>query len=208
MDWITVIQNVLATSSIVAIVLVILGFLAKSLFSQILSKDVENYKIKLQSEVEQLKANLEKASIEHQIRFKSLHTKRAEVIAELYSLLVQAINDASSMARPLQLAGEPPQREKHIKANKSGKELNKFFVRHRIYFKSDLCNQIDNFISGLHSALIDFEMVIDAIENDRNHREKLDNWRNTWNTLTKEISPIKAQIEDEFRIILGIEDAS
>ena len=208
MEWITLIQTILGSSAILAVVLLILGFLARSLFGQVLSKDIENYKTKLQSEAQLLRANLEKATIEHQIRFESLHARRAEVIAELYRLIVQAQSDASSLARPFQLAGEPSQSEKYDQANRSGEELNHFFLRNRIYFRPELCNRIDDFIRRLHRALVDFKPVIDALQNDKDHAGSLHNWKKTWDGLTKEVPPIKLGIEHEFRQLLGIEDNS
>ena len=208
MEWVALIQTVLASSTILAVVLVVLGWLARSFFLQVLSRDIEQYKVKLQSEVALLRSDLEKAGIEHQIRFESLHARRAEVIAELYRLIVQAETDASSMARPVQWAGEPSQREKYLQANRSGDELNKFFLQNRIYFREGLCTRIDDFVRGLHRAPIVFRPVIDATESGRHHRARVENWTDTWDALTKEVPPIKAAIEQEFRELLGNEENS
>src|SRR5690606_27647479 len=94
---------VLALGGNLALVAV-LGWLSKSLISQLLAKDIESFKIALKSESEsaseKLRHELEKAMIEHQVRFSKLHEKRAEVIAELYSLLVQAYWDLQSFVSP------------------------------------------------------------------------------------------------------------
>lgn len=62
-----------------AAVLLVLGFLGRSLMSSVLAKDIEKFK-----------ADLHVAAIEHEVRFSKLHEKRAEVLAELYKLLVAA----------------------------------------------------------------------------------------------------------------------
>ena len=208
MNWVDVLKTALASSSIVAITLVVLGFISKSLFSQILSKNLESHKLKLDAEVEKLRANLERTGFEHQVRFESLHTRRAIVIDELYKLIVQLQTDVSSMARPFQQTGEPPQREKYIKANNSGRELIEYFSRKDIYFREDLCIRIDNFIIGLNEILVDFVLVIDSLEKGKIQKDSVEHWIKSWDKLTKEIVPIKSEIKQEFRKLLGIEEAS
>ncbi len=151
---------------------------------------------------------MEKTSYAHQIRFKQLHTKRGEVIAELYSLIVDAESDATSMARPLQMSGEPPQKDKQTKALKSGEKLSNYFSRNRIYFREELCKRVEKFIKGLYDALVEFNLVLDALENSRNHKDMMNQWIQTWGTLSEDIPLIKSEIENEFRQLLGIEEAS
>ena len=183
----------LASSTITAIALAVIGFLGKSIFTQIFSRDIEKFK-----------SDLQKSAFEHQTRYQSLHGKRAEVIAELYNLLVQAEHDAMSLASLLQLAGEPPQEEKNKQAIKSGKTLYDFFEKNRIYFKPESCERISNFIHGLNHSLIDFGFVLDSLAHERNPIDRTAQWVKVWDNLTNELHPIKADIEEEFRGILGL----
>ena len=65
-----------------------LAFVAKSLTSQWLTKDVERYKAKLQSDntaaIESLRNDLRIQALEHEGRFRQLHAIQAEVIAAVY----------------------------------------------------------------------------------------------------------------------------
>ncbi|MBK7894575.1 MAG: hypothetical protein IPJ90_06760 [Anaerolineaceae bacterium] len=149
MDWVTIIQTTLATTSSIAVILVILGYIAYRLFSQILSRDIENYKIKLQTEVDLLKANLEKTSIEHQIRFERLHAERAKIIAELYRLLAQTEKDTIELIMSLNSDHLPFFAGSDEKARASREELSDYFSKNRIYFTSTLCEQISHFIEDL-----------------------------------------------------------
>ncbi len=203
-DWNTVTTTILASSSITAIVLVVVGFVAKSIFTQLLSRDIEKYKSTRETELERFKADLQKSSFEHQTRYLSLHSKRAEVIAELYMLLVHAEHKAISLANPVQLAGEPTQNEKRIEAYKSGKTLYEFFEQNRIYFKQDCCERVTSFINSLYTALSDFNIVIYSLENKESYKMGIEKWQLVWGKLTKELPPIKAEIENEFREILGL----
>lgn len=73
----------------------VLKWFVKSLIEKMLAKDLERFRASLNSEanstIERLKHELQLVSLEHQVRFSKLHEKRAEVIAELYGLLVEQI---------------------------------------------------------------------------------------------------------------------
>jgi hypothetical protein len=118
--------------------------------------------------------------------------------------LVQAEQDAVSLANPFQGAGEPPQVEKGKQAFKSGRAFYDFLERNRIYFKKESCERISNFIQGLNHSLIDFNFVIDSLNRQYDARERTQEWHRVWEKLTKELSSIKAEIEEEFREILGL----
>ena len=154
--------------------------------------------------LERFKSDLQKSAVEHQVRYQSLHVKRAEVIAELYSLLVQAEHDAVSLANPFQGAGEPSQVEKSKEAFTSGKAFYDYFERNKIYFKKESCERISNFIQGLNHSLIDFNFVLDALNHQYDAKERTKEWAKVWEKLTKELAQIKAEIEEEFREILGL----
>jgi hypothetical protein len=203
-DWNAVVTTVLASSTITAIILAVLGFIARSIFTQFLSRDIEQFKSKRETELERFKSDLQKSAFEHQIRYQSLHGMRAEVIAELYTLLVQAEHNAVSLANPFQGAGEPPLVEKSKQAYQSGKALYDYFEKNRIYFEKESCERISNFIQGLYHSLIDFNFVLDELEHPHDAKERTKEWVKVWEKLTKELSPIKIEIEQEFREILGL----
>jgi len=195
-DWNTVITTIVASSTISVIVLAVFGFVAKSIFTQLLSRDIEKFKSNREIELERFRADLQKSAFEHQTRYQSLHVKRAEVIAELYSLLVQAEKDANSLANPFQFSGEPSQEEKSSQAWKSGKALYEFFEKNRIYFKPEICERIATFLEGLNDALVDFNSVLDALSHQYDPKERTKKWVEVWEKLTKELPPIKADIEN------------
>ena len=93
MDWKTVFETV----GISGILIVVIGFLLRSLFRQLLSIDMANYQHELEIQTERFRSELGISAFEHQTRFSALHVKRAQVIAELYSLLCQAEQDASQI---------------------------------------------------------------------------------------------------------------
>ena len=79
-----------------------LSWLARTLVSYFLSKDVEKYKASLRTEtdieLERLRAQLQIENFRRQIRFSKLHEKQAEVLAQLYSLILTTIQHLETCA--------------------------------------------------------------------------------------------------------------
>jgi len=200
---------VLALGGNLALVAV-LGWLSKSLISQLLAKDIESFKIALKSESEsaseKLRHELEKAMIEHQVRFSKLHEKRAEVIAELYSLLVQAYWDLQSFVSPAEWAGEPNKQEKFASAMNSVAAFYHFFDKHRIYIPEGLCAQIDEFVREMRKRAIGFGVYVEY--NDESlppqaMERKHNAWTDAWEYFEKKVPDAKNALENELRTILG-----
>ena len=67
-----------------------LGWLARAIIVHWLGKDVEQYRSKLQSahdvEMEKLRNDLRLRSIEHEIRFRSIHARQADALAGIDTL--------------------------------------------------------------------------------------------------------------------------
>lgn len=87
-------KGILASAAIQAILLAALTFLARSIILHWLGKDVESFKTTVnanaQRMIEEFKAQLAMTAREHQVRFESLHNKRAGAIEILYEKLVCA----------------------------------------------------------------------------------------------------------------------
>ena len=112
MTWIDVALTILSTTGIVGLVLLTLGLLARSLYGQVLSRDLETHKANLILEAEKFRANIEKTAFEHHVRFESTHEKIAEIIGDLYKRMVKANNNVILLANFNQHSGEIPRNAK------------------------------------------------------------------------------------------------
>lgn len=190
--------------------LAVLGWLSKSLVGQLLAKDIEGFKSTLKFEAEtasqKLRHDLEKSSIEHHVRFSKLHEKRADLIAELYSLLVQAHWDLSSFVSPAEWAGEPKKQEKYATAMNSVADFYRYFDKHRIYIPEALCGQIDEFLQEMRRKAIGFGVYVkysdDALPPHALER-KHEAWTGAWEYFEKKVPDAKSALENELRRILG-----
>jgi hypothetical protein len=120
-----------------------------------LSRDLKAFEIQLKShsdvEIERLKTALQVTAAEHQIRFSKLHEKRAEVIAEIYKLLVQAERDGLQYiyqlgkVSPEQEGQDPPAIKRLI-------EFDSFVDVHRIYLPPNICKLLGEISAQLRGA--------------------------------------------------------
>ena len=181
-----------------AALLLVLGFLGRSLLSNVLTKDLETFKGKLQL-----------AAIEHEIRYSKLHEKRAETVAELYRLLAIAVREAESFASPVTFSGEPEKWEKYRVAMNSIVDYYRYFDERRIYVSADLCMGLHDFAEKLRTPLIGFGVYLQIeYPNDNTAKDKMKAWTAAWDSVQKDIPPLRAALEIEFRQLLGVSVAT
>jgi hypothetical protein len=193
-----------------AVVLAILGYLAKSLLEKFIARESKQFetdlKAKADATVEKLKSELQLRTIEHQVRFAKLHEKRAEVIAELYRRLRTALWDAESFLSPMQWTGEPELKEKHTTAINSLVDAYRYFGEHRIYLPHDLCVSLEQLIRDARAEVIRLGAWVRYDEHslpDHAQKQKHETWIAAWDAITKDIPKATHGLEEEFRDLLG-----
>ena len=193
-----------------ALVLAVLGVLAKSLLDKLIARDSKQFETELKATadatIERLRSELQQRTIEHQVRFSKLHEKRAEVVAELYSLLVQALWDSESFLSPMQWAGDPDPKAKHATAMNSIVAAYQYFVKHRIYLPGHICDAFEKLIRDARSEVIRLGVWVNFDERSlpsHSQEQKYQSWTKAWETLKNEISLATKALEEEFRGLLG-----
>ena len=190
--------------------LAVLGLLGKSILDKLIVRDTKQFEADLKAKsdvaIERLKNELQLKTIEHQVRFSRLHEKRAAVIAELYGHLVEALWEAESFLSPMEWAGEPNKKEKHITARNRLVDLYRYFDKHRIYLPSELCTALEGLVTDVRSHVIDFGVYVGFDEktlNDQTYKEKQKAWNSGWDAIKNQIPLARQSLEDEFRSLLG-----
>lgn len=193
-----------------AALLLILGWLARSMGSQLLAKDLEKFKADLTATStaaqEHLKHSLQMTALEHQVRFSKLHERRAEVVATAYDLLVEAHWAASSFAAVMEMAGEPPKEEKYVTAMNKAAEFYRYFDKNRIFLPQELCIQLETWIGEMRKQVIAFGVHLHKPENhmpDRMIEKKYEAWIKVGEYFEKEAPQARAALEGELRAIIG-----
>lgn len=209
---------VLSTAAVSTALSATLFWLAKSWISERLrgaiqheyNEKLESHKaqLKAQSDVdsEKLKSQLQISLNEHQVRFSGLHNKRAEVISEVYKLLVQAYWDTYSFANPAEFAGEPDKREKYRLAMGSMNAFYLYFDKNRIYVPENICLTFERFIQEMRGKAVGFGIFVhydDANIPDEAIRRKHDAWEAAWQHIDKVVPTMRISLEKELRTLLG-----
>jgi len=186
------------------------AWLIRSLLKQLLSKDIEIHKTQLKTEsdrnLETFRATLQQRATEHQILFSRLHDKRANIVAELYSKMVEAISATESFVSPAEWVGEPDKKEKYKKAMHHIVDFFCYFDRRRIFLEKPLCQKIDEMVNAVRNPAIEFSCYLDHPDFEPSlAKEKRDVWMKAWHDVKRDIVPAARQsLEDEFRELLGV----
>ena len=202
-------QSILLAFGGNAVLLLVLGWLARSFGSQLLAKDLEKFKASLASASseasERLKHELQMVSLEHEVRFSKLHERRAEVITSLYTLLVEVQWAVQSLVAMAEFGGEPPKQEKYVTAMNKSAEFFREFDKNRIFLPEHVCQQIEEFHRGMRTRVIQFGVYSQTNEYAPEHvvKEKLDIWVNASAYFDEEVPIARRALEAELRNMLA-----
>lgn len=196
MDW----NDIIKTIGTNAVFLAILGFVARSIFNQLLSRDVEKFKIELQStndkELARLRSELERTTFEHQTRFVKLYDKRAEVIGNIYPLIIDAEAKCFSLA-PTFL--DVPEEKLTSQALEVTRDLRTYFDRNRLYLDTELCSDIDTLLKKLSTSSLKFQAS--KLKENESNKERI--WNEGYQEFINEVPKVKSNLEKKFRELFG-----
>ena len=205
--WQTVTAAILGNAVVVAV----LGWLAKSFLESVAARDSKRFESELKAKsdvaIEQLKSQLQLRVVEHQIKLSRLHEKRAVTIAEMNSLLAETMWEAESFLSPMEFSGEPGKREKHAAAMTKLTEFFQYFDKNKIYLPAVLCQSMETLVRDVRLHVIKFGVYVHLEENEpllaHTQKEKTDAWLSGWNALSTQMPIVRAQLEEEFRALLA-----
>jgi len=207
----TVLESIVAVVGSSAVLLIVLGFLARSLILHLLSKDVESYKANLAAEHakdhEQFKHRLRQSTIEYEHQIALLQAKRAEVVAQLYSLITKFFREATDFANPTTFEGEPSKIEKARSLGATAKLFREYYEDHEIYFAEDLCNDIESLWKEVidSTSTFDFWLRMNEQVKESEVRKFHEAWFDAWDSVSERAPPLLAKLKQEFRKLLGVE---
>ena len=184
-------QTVLIAIGGNAVLLSVLGWLAKSFVGHQLTKDFEGFKHDLQL-----------ASLEHKVKFSSLHEIRAGVIAELYSRTIEFLGAAQSLSNLFEFKGEKSKEEKASVFGDKAAEFREYYIKHKIYFSTKTCEIIDRLWEKTWGVTREYAFWLRNKE-DGNYQYLVDSWLKANETLENEVTEILDQLQSDFRTILG-----
>lgn len=204
-DW----PDVIKTLGGDTILLGAVAWLIKTFISSRLTREVEQFKAHLKTnadtEIERLKSSLQMIALEHQVRFSKLHERRAELIAELYELLL----DTESVARKF-IFIETRDKKEAAAAKSKVFELYDFIQKHRLYLPNSVCRSLDNFEGNLRRSVLFVSSYWTDIEfpNDQTIRDQNEVMLAACNALETDLPTLRKVLEEECRKLLGANDVT
>jgi hypothetical protein len=193
-----------------AVAVAAVAWLARSIITHWLSKDVEVYKTRLQAEsavaLERIRSELQILAARRNIEYSRIHEKRLEIIAELVSKISAFHERVSAYVSEVEWGGAPSKEERRKLTAEAFADFNKYFIPRRFFLPKPTVQKVEAFRAGLYKTSVDFMFYV---EYPREHKTDLnkdvDVWTQASDYTLKEAPKLIADLEDEFRNILGIE---
>ncbi len=208
MEMIKEIGVILGSSAVGMAAVVAVAFLARSLTIHFLSKDIEGYKANLQAqneiELEKLKAELTKQTLEHEIRFRRTDEKVAKILTGVYRRLKPLHDSVAKYVSILEWSNEPSKQEKLKIASEANDKFVKYFVLNRLYIPPKLYEQIDLFAKNIR--IIAHNMNDALVEAREGIRGDEDGWSKAYYAVENEAKPAFEKIVQGVQKRLGIKD--
>lgn len=193
-----------------ALALAVLGWLAKSLIQNLLTKDLAEHRIRLELENQRASQafghELALAAQEHDITFSKLHERRAEVVARLYELLSITAEKGNHYATPISYSNEPSKPELFVIFANAFNDSAKYFYSHKLFLPEESCNKIEGLFEGLkaHSSKMNIYMgMAEQHKSSEMEIKSLDAWNDAWKYFVHDLKPAMALLERDFRLLLG-----
>lgn len=189
-----------------AALLAVLGVIGKSLLDKLILRDTKQFESELKAKsdaaIEHLKNELQFRTIEHQVRFSRLHEKRADVIANLYELLADALREAELFLSPTSAAKQPDENTQLFPAEEKLLQLYRYFDNHKIYLPSLLCDSLKQLIEEVKTHVTTYAVHLDPIDGSTG-QENREARRTALKAIQGHVVAARISLENEFRSLLG-----
>jgi len=191
-----------------AVLFAVVGWLAKSIISQLLEKDFERFKLNLQAsaqmELEKFKAELKRSAYEHQITFGKLHEKRAEMIADLYAKIVDLQDSVEVFVRNVMSVSPEKNKENLRIIWKAADSFKECYRKNKIFLSEDMCKLIEDLNNNLSSPVSELSMHLEMVGETDQIDPVYRAWEKAEHKIADIVSIIRRDIENEFRKLLGV----
>lgn len=206
----TTIEAILLATTGNALLLAVLGWLARSLLQNLLTRDLAEHRIRLEAEnqksAQAFGHELSLAAREHDIRFGKLHERRADIIAKLYELLIDTSEKGAAYSSPIGHSSDPLKSEQFNDFANSYNEAAQFFHRNKLFLPATTCAKVDELFRGIReqpSRMNMYMNMADLHPGNGIEIKRLDAWDAAWKYFQEDFKPAMAALEHDLRVLLG-----
>jgi len=162
-------------------------------------RDNQSYKAKLDKDIESFKADLRAAAFQREVKLTALHTRRGTVLSILAGLLADSEQKLKNLTFTITSSGMPSKEDRFAEYLHAFEKFRTYFRRHRVYLSPKVCEGLDTVILAFVESHVEFEEGVlgPSIPDSKA-------WIKASKLATEEIPHIRADIENEFRTLLGV----
>jgi len=155
-------------------------------------------------EIEKVKLKYAIESHRFQVAYSGLLKKRAEVIEELYHLIVDT---EETFGRFVSFAEDNPTKDKLRK--EGGRLLYEFlrkYKKNRIYFGEEVCEKLKSYSDSISEVVMPFSIALTIQIEEGHFKDFTNQWVKSNEDFNKKIPQVRKTIEEEFRRLLGVKE--
>ncbi len=172
-------------------------------------RELESHKAALKAtsdkELEVLRSRMSIQLLEHEVRFRRLHDKVAETIAETFTRLTKTYDSVARYVSPVDLAGQPDKDGKLVILGEHYNEFSNYLSDNRLFLPRHLYKTVLEFRNKLYDVSMSFKWGLQGQKAGRAGDVRF--WTEADTTFKEEITPLYDKIHIEFQSILGFERA-
>ncbi|HDS1207580.1 TPA: hypothetical protein QDZ84_002604 [Shewanella algae] len=193
-----ILENI-ATS---AIAISAVAYLAKSIVSNLLNKDLEKFKLDVKREaerkIEQYKSDLESERIRLNISYSEVFSRQANVIADLYKNLVKLEQYLKLL---IIMKDTNVDTQQVAAAVHSWEAFSTYFDENRIFLPDDICELIDKLTSEIFFEYLNYRKSTKKTDTEK----EIDlNKIKESEQVISQFPVIKSTIENKFKVMIGV----
>lgn len=156
--------------------------------------------------VEKVKLEYAKDSHRFQVVSSGLLKKRAEVIEEIYHLIVDTEEMFGRFVSLAEWENDTPKDELRKEGGRLLYDFLRKYKKNRIYFSKEVCDKLESFSDSIYKVTIPYSVALTSqIEGDR-LKDFTDQWVKSNKDFKEKIPKARETIEEEFRRLLGVEE--
>jgi hypothetical protein len=161
---------------------------------------------KITDEIEKVKLKYAKESHRFQVAYSGLLKKRAEVIEELYHLIVDTEEVFGRFVGFAEWKDDPPKDELRKEGGRLLYEFLRKYKKNRIYFSEEVCEKLKSYSDSIYEVLMPFSIALTITNQEGFFKDFTNQWVKSNEDFNEQIPKVRRTIEEEFRRLLGVEE--
>lgn len=181
------------------------------LYKQGIQQENSEFQHGLNERIQEHRGKLEILNHEFNIRFSRLHQERADVIKEVYKLLVKLQSAMFTYTRTMHPVFEDSEKEAAQRLDNVSESLSefiKYYSLNKIFLPKLLCGKIDNVVKEYYDKGWDFAWTQRSYKEQSisldEYKAEVEKAKKISNTIKDDMPPLIEELESEFREILGV----